>query len=60
MSEPKWTREMFSALTLHSADIMALLDAEGRLIFSSPATLRINGFTAEELLDKDTFELIHP
>lgn len=60
MSEPKWTQEMFSALTLHSADIISLLDAEGRLIFSSPATLRINGFTPEELLDQDTFELIHP
>lgn len=57
---PGWTEEKFRALTLHSADIISLLDGQGRLLFNSPATLRINGFTPEELRDRDTFELIHP
>lgn len=51
---------MVSALTLHSSDILSLLDGEGRLIFNSPATERISGFTPEELAGLDTFELIHP
>jgi PAS domain S-box-containing protein len=55
-----WTEEKFRALTMHSADIISLLDGEGRLLFNSPATVRINGFTPEELQDRDTFELIHP
>ncbi|MFZ5442264.1 MAG: hybrid sensor histidine kinase/response regulator [Myxococcota bacterium] len=60
MSGNEWTEEKFKALTLHSADIISLLDGEGRLLFNSPATVRINGFTPEELKDRDTFELIHP
>ncbi|MBK9037419.1 MAG: PAS domain S-box protein [Myxococcales bacterium] len=60
MRDDAWTEEMFRALTTHSADIISLLDGDGRLVFNSPATLRINGFTPEELRGKDTFELIHP
>ncbi len=60
MAGAEWTQEKFQALTTYSADIISLLDGEGRLLFNSPATVRINGFTPEELKDKDTFELIHP
>ena len=35
MSERVWTEEMFRVLTLHSADIISLLDADGRLLFNS-------------------------
>ena len=52
--------ELFRALTLYSGDIISLLDAEGRLIYNSPATERINGFTARDLEGIDTFDLIHP
>ncbi len=52
--------ELFRGLTLHSCDIISLLDAEGRLLYNSPATERINGFTPEELANIDTFEMIHP
>lgn len=52
--------ELLRALTLHSGDIISLLDAEGRLLYNSPATERINGFTPEELAHIDTFEMIHP
>ncbi|MBL8935840.1 MAG: PAS domain S-box protein [Archangium sp.] len=55
-----WSEEKFRALTLHSVDIISLLDGQGRLLFNSPATVRINGFTPEELLNRETFELIHP
>ncbi len=59
MTDVAWTEEMFVALTTHSADVISLLDGQGRLLFNSPATLRISGFSPEELQGKDTFELIH-
>lgn len=59
-NDDEWSEEKFRALTLHSVDIISLLDGQGRLLFNSPATLRINGFTPEELLNRETFELIHP
>jgi len=57
---PIWSEEKFKALTLHSGDIISLLDAEGRLLFNSPASERISGFSAAELEGVDTFEFIHP
>ncbi|MEW5739500.1 MAG: PAS domain S-box protein [Myxococcota bacterium] len=60
MSDDAWTEAKFRALTLNSVDIISLLDGQGRLLFNSPATLRINGFTPEELAQRDTFELMHP
>lgn len=57
---PAWTEAKVRALTEHSGDIISLLDAEGRLIYNSPAAQRISGFSPEELEGLDTFELIHP
>jgi PAS domain S-box-containing protein len=57
---PPWSEEKFRALTLHSGDIISLLDAEGRLLYNSPAAERISGFSAAELAGVDTFQLIHP
>ncbi len=59
-NDDDWSEEKFRALTLHSVDIISLLDGQGRLLFNSPATVRINGFTPEELLNRETFELVHP
>jgi two-component system cell cycle sensor histidine kinase/response regulator CckA len=56
----QWSPELFSALTEHSADIISLLDAQGRLLFNSSAAERISGFSAAELTGVNTFELIHP
>jgi PAS domain S-box-containing protein len=52
--------ELFEALTLYSGDIISLLDEQGRLLYNSPATIRINGFTPSELANVDTFSMIHP
>jgi len=54
------SQELFRALTLYSGDILSLLDGDGRLLYNSPATERINGFTPDELANIDTFEMIHP
>jgi PAS domain S-box-containing protein len=57
---PTWSEEKFRALTLHSGDIISLIDAQGRLLYNSPASERISGFSAEELAGVDTFQFIHP
>lgn len=51
---------MVSALTQNSSDIISLLDAQGRLVYNSAATERINGYKPEELVGVDTFEFMHP
>ncbi len=55
-----WTEARFRALTLHSGDIVSLLDAAGRLLYNSPAAERISGFSEQELAGADTFQLMHP
>jgi two-component system, NarL family, sensor histidine kinase UhpB len=57
---PAWSDERFLALTRHCSDIISLLDAEGRLLYNSPAAERISGFSPAELAGRATFELIHP
>jgi two-component system sporulation sensor kinase A len=44
----------------HVSDIVAVLDAEGTLVYSSPSTTRIMGYGHDELLQRDVFELVHP
>jgi PAS domain S-box-containing protein len=54
------SEERFRALVQHSWDILSILNAEGQLIYNSPACERIHGFTVEELLGRSTVDLIHP
>jgi PAS domain S-box-containing protein len=48
------------ALLEHSWDILSVLDAEGKLVYNSPAGERIHGFTESEFLGAPTFQFIHP
>ena len=48
------------ALLSYSWDILSLLDAEGRLIYNSPAAQRLHGFSPEEMAGRNTFEFFHP
>jgi len=50
----------FGALIENSSDSIAVLTADGGLLYSSPATTRILGYTAEELARVNVFELVHP
>ncbi|HUY13673.1 MAG TPA: PAS domain S-box protein [Terriglobia bacterium] len=52
--------ERFRALIENSADGIVLIDREGSIIFTSHANNHILGYTAEERLGKNIFELIHP
>ncbi|MGH7506348.1 MAG: PAS domain S-box protein, partial [Longimicrobiales bacterium] len=50
----------FRALTENAADVMALMEADGRLRYLSPAVEQVLGFQADDRLGRSGFELVHP
>jgi PAS domain S-box-containing protein len=48
------------AMLNHSWDIFSLLDAEGQLLYNSPAAQRLHGFEPSEMAGRNTFDFIHP
>ena len=50
----------FRAMAQHVSDIVAVLDAEGTLVYSSPSATRIMGYGDDEWLQRDALELVHP
>jgi len=50
----------FRAMAQHVSDIVAVLDAEGRIVYSSPSATRILGYEDDDWLHRDALELIHP
>jgi PAS domain S-box-containing protein len=54
------TAARFRSLVEHSADGVALLNPLGTIIYSSPSTTRIIGYTVEELVGKTIFDIMHP
>jgi PAS domain S-box-containing protein len=54
------SQERFRALVENSTDGIALLDPQGNLHYASPAISRILGYSADELIGVNVFELLHP
>jgi diguanylate cyclase (GGDEF)-like protein/PAS domain S-box-containing protein len=52
--------ERFQALFLHAPDMVAVLDAEGRVAYSSPSAASVLHFPAGSLQGSSVFELVHP
>jgi PAS domain S-box-containing protein len=50
----------FRALIENSSDAIALLNLEGRFIYTSASARRVLGYEPEELVGQIAFELIHP
>lgn len=50
----------YQALIENNPDIIALVDADGKMLYQSPAALRITGYSAEELSERNVFEFTHP
>jgi len=57
-----WRRaeDRFRVLVEKSSDATALLDPEGTIRYVSPSTVRVLGYTSEDLVGRSSFELIHP
>lgn len=60
LDELRCSEERFRSLVQHSSDIITILDADGRMRYESPSVERILGYTPEEMLALNAFDLIHP
>lgn len=54
------SEERFRKLVEKSADAIALVDAQGRVLYASPSTQTVLGFTPEEFVGRDIFAGVHP
>jgi PAS domain S-box-containing protein len=50
----------FEAMLANLSDLVSVIDADGQMIYLSPATLRILGRHAEDRLGASIFDFIHP
>jgi PAS domain S-box-containing protein len=50
----------FRALIEHSSDAIALVNDQIEVFYASPATSRILGYQAEELVGRNPLEIVHP
>jgi diguanylate cyclase (GGDEF)-like protein/PAS domain S-box-containing protein len=58
--ESKKNEELFQIVTENAADMIALVDLNGRRLYNSPAYKRILGYSAAELGETSAFDQIHP
>ena len=54
------TEQHFRALIEKSADAISLCGPDGTITYASPATSQVLGFTPEELIRFNAFDLVHP
>ncbi|GFO55722.1 hypothetical protein GMSM_27290 [Geomonas sp. Red276] len=54
------SEERFRSIMALSPDIISTIDEHGVLTYNSPAARAIHGYGDEEMLGRNTFDLIHP
>jgi diguanylate cyclase (GGDEF)-like protein/PAS domain S-box-containing protein len=54
------SEKKFRALFEHATDAVTLVSKEGNIVFESPSISRITGYTVEERLNMNSFEVLHP
>jgi len=52
--------ELFRLITENAADLIAVVDAQGKRLYNSPSYQKVLGYTTEELQSSSPFEQIHP
>jgi PAS domain S-box-containing protein len=52
--------QLFRLISDNAADMIALVDKDGRRLYNSPAYHKVLGYTAEELQQTSALEQIHP
>lgn len=52
--------KLFRLISENAADMVALVDGNGRRLYSSPSYQKLLGFSAEELARTSAYEQIHP
>ncbi|MDQ6757897.1 MAG: ATP-binding protein [Bacteroidota bacterium] len=54
------TAERFHALVENSADAIAVVDAAGKVLYASPSTKKVLGYSVKEYRKIDSWEKLHP
>ncbi|MCB0117534.1 MAG: PAS domain S-box protein [Anaerolineales bacterium] len=54
------SEERFRALIANAADMIMVIDGQGKITFVSPSSKRIIGYAPEELIGRDFRETVHP
>jgi len=52
--------QLFRLISEHAADMIALVDRDGRRLYNSPAYQKVLGYSPEELNSSSSIEQIHP
>jgi diguanylate cyclase (GGDEF)-like protein/PAS domain S-box-containing protein len=52
--------QLFQLISENAADMIALVDGDGRRLYNSPAYLRVLGYSTEDLKATSSVEQIHP
>jgi len=52
--------QLFQLITENAADMIAVVDAEGRRLYNSPAYQKVLGFSSAELSSSSSIDQIHP
>ncbi len=52
--------QLFQVITENAADMIAVIDSEGRRIYNSPAYEKVLGYSLEELKSTSSIEQVHP
>ena len=52
--------ELFQLISENAVDMIAVVDADGKRLYNSPAYERILGYTSEELKSTSSLEQVHP
>src|SRR6266702_6347003 len=55
-----YSDQRFRALIEHSSDAISLLTPDGTVTYASPSPRRVTGYSAEELVGRNGFTLLHP
>ncbi len=52
--------QLFHLISENAADMIALVDSDGRRLYNSPAYLKVLGYSPEDLIATSSIEQIHP
>src|SRR5580692_9938479 len=52
--------QLFQLISENAADMIALVDSDGRRLYTSPAYLKVLGYSADDLKSTSSFDLVHP
>jgi len=52
--------QLFQLISENAADMIALVDSDGRRLYNSPAYQKVLGYSPEDLKNTSSFEQIHP